>query len=236
MNHLDQEFIEGSVPPGAFGNLPGSNISGLAMDSMLAPIKDLTLPYVNAWGHGQSLIVEQMLYHLRDRILPVLAGTDDQYGQQNSASLISAQQIRNVGCYVDVTLDEVGPDTKMQRVTTANQAVSAGLMSQRSGIEFIGTKDPDAEFRQIIAEKAMQNPQLMENFIIPAGFISQQEPDLAKMWLQLVVAPKLQQMQQQAVAGQPSAPQPAGPSQNPNAAQQSQIPPGGPAPGQGSVR
>lgn len=245
MNHIDQEFVDGSVNPAAMGNVPGSNISGLALDSLMGSIRDMTLPYEKSWAHGQSLIAEQMLYHLRDRILPIQV-LDDPGDDVDNGDQLSAQQIKDVGCYVEVKLDEVGPDTKMQRVATANQAVTAGLMSQRTGIEFIGTKDPDAEFSQIVAEKAMQHPMIMENFIIPSGFIARGEPELAKMWSMLVTGPKLQQILAgqggdqgggAGGAGMPPGmqqPSPAGPMQQSNPVQGVPTPPpGGPAPGQG---
>jgi hypothetical protein len=122
-------------------------------------------------------------------------------------------------------------------------------------MEKLGEKDPAKMFQDIIVERAIEHPDIMENIIIPQMMIQQGQQDLAYMWGVLVVMPKLIQTMGSMMGGgappgmagpggmTPSLPGmpglppgPSGPQANGQSnpmAGRAQGPPTGPMPGQG---
>ena len=67
-----------------------------------------------------------------------------------------------------------------------------GIWSLRKAMEHTGSLDPDRDFQDIISERAIQHPEIMENYLIPQAFMAQGNPQLAELWNMLVVMPKMQ--------------------------------------------
>ena len=69
-------------------------------------------------------------------------------------------------------------------------------------MEKLGEKDPARMIQDIIIERALEHPEMMENFLIPINFIRSGQKDLADLWVLMVVMPKVQMLMQQMMGGQ----------------------------------
>lgn len=208
---VQQEMMEGSFPPGMFGADQASNQTGSGADAMMQNAKDLVTPYIQAWERGQSRECEIKLNQYVDIIAPVItirAPNNDPRGEATGDMHdLSPMDIEMCGTYVDVKMTGLTIENEARLVAMLNEAVQAGFMSQKTAMNRLNDPNPDRTFAEIISERAMQHPEIMENFIIPEGFMAQGNEELARMWIELVVAPKLMQMQQQMQQGMaPGAP------------------------------
>lgn len=205
---IQQEFMEGSLSPASFGAEQGSNVTGAGLDTLLNAAKDMILPYLSAWEAGQAMEDEIMLEQYVELVANEVTLTAPEHDPRGLGKGeihdLTPSDVVAVGTFVEVEAFGMSDQTEAARVATANQAVQAGFWSQRHAMAKLGIKNQDKMFAEIIAEKAMQHPALMENMIIPKGFIDQGMPDMADMWLELVVGPKMMQLAQP-MAGDPAA-------------------------------
>jgi len=244
LNKLVQDWGEGSLPPVVHGNESGSNVSGFAVESLIAAAKDAILPYTMAHEAYLAQIVEMKLRQYRDVILPlgitVSVPGQTSYGATPMAKL-TYDTFQTCPIDVEASLFALAQQNLPGQIQAATMAIQAGLWPIRKGMEHVGSTDPDKDFQDIISEKAIQHPEIMEDFIIPQGFINQGSPQLAQLWMQLVVMPKLQQSMMMgmvppganAPGGSPKELGPGGPGGPNHQAGTAPPPPGGPAPGQG---
>lgn len=244
---IQQEMMEGSFPPGMFGADQASNQTGSGADAMMQNAKDLVTPYIQAWERGQGRECELKLNMYVDIISPSITisapNRDPRGGASGDVHDLSPNDIRLCGTFVDVKMTGLTIENEARLVSTLDQAIQAGLMSQKTAMHRLNDPNPDRTFAEIISERAMQHPEIMENFLIPEGFRAQGNEEFAKMWIELVVAPKLMQQQQAMMQGAPPG-APAGPGPTPGSGGGSQEIPnpmqgiteqgaGGPPPGQG---
>lgn len=234
---MQQELIEGSFPPGMFGADQAANQTGSGADAMMQNAKDLVLPYIQGWEIGQAQEAELKLNMYVDTISPIItisAPAHDSRGRgAGDVHDLSPYDIQQVGTFVEVKMIGMTLGNEAQMIAAMNQAVQAGFFSQRHAMNRLNVQNPDKMFAEIIAEKAMQHPEIMENFLIPEGFMADGQSELAQMWMELVVAPKMMMMgQQMAQASQPQGPQGVGSQAVPDPNNTPQAP-GGPPPGQG---
>lgn len=239
---LGQEFMEGSLSPAVFGAEQGSNITGSGMNALLQAAKDMALPYIKAWEMAMALEAEIRLEQFVDLIAPVMtlsAPSMDTYGHATGEiHEVTQRDVQKVGTMVTAKASGLGDQDKAAKIAYVNQAVQAGVWSQRYGMNELDVKNPDQMFSEIISEKAMQHPEIMENHLIPMAFLSQGMEDEAEMWLEFVVAPKLMQMQG---GGAPGAGGMMGQEGGGGGSQAVPVPPGspvdqapgGPPPGEG---
>ena len=253
VNKAQQEFAEGSLPPGGYGAESGSNISGFAVESLIAAAKDAILPYITGFETYQAMKGRMKLVIYRDWIAPVspvAVPMEGKYGTKPTREL-TPDMIALVGVEVECEMHDIARQQLPQQIQAAQQAVDAGFWTRRKAMEHLGDKDPDKTLADIIAERAMEHPEMMENFIIPMGFIKRGQDDLARMWTMFVVMPKMQQMMGMMMGGgggMPGMPggggppgmpgMPGGGGPQPNGQSQPMMgepppAPGGPAPGQG---
>jgi hypothetical protein len=244
MNKLMQDWSEGSLPPVVHGNESGSNVSGFAVESLIAAAKDAILPYTMAHEVYLAQVVEMKLRQYRDIILPegitVSVPGRTSYGATPMAKL-TMETFQTTPIDVEASLFALAQQNLPGQIQAAAMAIQAGLWPIRKGMEHVGSTDPDKDFQDIISERAIQHPSIMEDFIIPQGFINQGSPQLAQLWMQLVVMPKLQQSMMMGqlppgaagAEGSPGGGSPGG-AGGPNHQQGTPPPPpGGPAVGQG---
>ena len=235
MNQIQQDMTQGTIPPHVFGAEQGSNVSGFAVESLIAAAKDAILPYVNAWQTAQQLKAKLKLHLYRHIISPVTilsVPATGAYGM-NYVRAVTPEMVDAVGTRVKISLFGIAQQNLPGQISAALQAVEGGIWSTRKAMEHVGVKNPDRMLADIIAERAIQHPALMETFIIPNGFIKQGMEELARIWLQLVVAPQMGQLMG---TMDPAAQAPEGPMPNGQSAPmqgQQAPPPGGPQPGQG---
>ena len=236
---LQQEMMEGSLSPAAFGSEQGSNVTGSGMDAMINNMKDFVMPYISGWENGQAMEAEMKLNQYygvisNTHILSVASHDADGKGDGEINDLTKAD-IDRVGMAVDVKMTGMTMQNEAQQIAAMNQAIQAGIYSQRHAMTKLNVENPTRMFNEIIVEKAMQHPEIMENFIIPEGFASIGAEELMQMWMQLVVMPKMAMMQQS--GGMPpgaGGPEGAGSQAAPNPLQgQMTQGPGGPPPGEG---
>lgn len=195
--NLDMAWAEGALPPGAFGGTPGANVSGIAIDTLLTAAKDLTLPYVEAWQNAQSQLFELAMLHYRDRISPVFAMTyPSMKSGGNELAQLTVQDLAACGMYLDMKVTGLEDANEGARIAAVNQAIQAGIYSQRYGMERMEIENPDKMFQDILVEKAMQQQEVMQNVMIPSALASSGNMDLLDIWLSVVVAPSIPAMAQ----------------------------------------
>lgn len=239
---VQQEIIEGSLSPAMFGAEQGSNITGSGVDQMISQMKDLVLPYIQAWEYGQAHEAELRLIMYVDVISPIITISapehDPRGDSQGEIHDLSPMDIQNVGTFVECEMTGLSLQNEAQLIAGLNQAVQAGFFSQRHAMERLDVKNPDKMFAEIITEKAMQHPEILENYVIPEGFIAQGMDEFADMWIQAVVMPKMMQMFGGMMGAQgqpqPGGAQGVGSQAVPNPLQGiTEQGPGGPPPGEG---
>lgn len=247
LNKAASDFAEGSLPPVAHGNESGSNVSGFAVESLIAVAKDATIPYTTAWEIYMAQVLEMKLMHYKNIVLPVQTisvPSQRTYGATPLTELTS--EVMDGSIDVEVKLWAMSQQMLPGQIQAAAMAVQAGIWSLRKAMEHTGSLDPDRDFRDIISERAIQHPEMMENFLIPQAFIAQGNPQMAELWVQFVLMPKMQQMMMAGMMGgappgaapgatggaAPTGPEPQGQS-NPAMAGRETSTGGGPAAGQG---
>lgn len=216
MNKVMSDLAEGSLPPVVHGNESGSNVSGFAVESLIATAKDVTLPYTLAFETYLAQIIEMKLSHYKQFVLPfrtISVPSKRTYGHTPMMEL-TQEIIDDVGISdVEVKLWAMSQQLLPSQINAAIMAVQGGIWSLRKGMEHAGSLDPDADFKDIIAERAIQHPAIMENYIIPQAFYQNGQPEMAELWMQFVVMPKLMSAMmggqvpggEQGPPGQPSA-------------------------------
>lgn len=233
INKLLGEVSEGSINPAMFGNVDGSNIAGYAIESMVAAAKDTVLPYLRNFELFQAMKAEMQLRLYEQVILPEGVMTVPQEGRYGSkpSEDVTQQVIDLVGPKVEVEMIGVSDQQLPMLVNAAGAAVERGFWSQRKAMEKLGEKDPDRMLREIIIERGLQHPEMMENFLIPVMMIQNGQKDMAELWTFLVVMPKVQQMMAQMMGPMMGGGGPPGSGGPPGAPPSGPPPlgPGGPA-------
>jgi hypothetical protein len=227
LTRLQTEIAEGSINPAMFGAVEGSNIAGYAIESMVAAAKDTVLPYLKNFELFQAMKAEMMTRMYRDVILPsgvVSVPMEGRYGSKPSEDL-TIEVIDQVSTKVTVEMIGVSDQQLPMLVNAAGAAVERGFWSQRKAMEKLGEKDPDRMLREIIIERGLQHPEMMENFLIPVMMIQNNQQDMAELWTLLVVMPKIQQIMAQ-MLGPMAGGMMGGPGGGPPG-----LPAGGPPPG-----
>jgi hypothetical protein len=254
LNKVSADTTEGTINPAMYGSMDGSNIAGFAVESLISAARDTILPYTQAFERYQGLKAKMRakLYLSHIALSPggiMSVAMEGQYGSSPSAD-VTPEVIKSTGPKVEVELVGVSDAALPSMINMSAQAVKEGLWSRRKAMEKLGEKDPAKMLEDIIAERAIEHPEIMENIIIPQVFMRQGQNDLAYMWGLMVVMPKLMQTMgglmggMGGVPGMPSSPpgmpgpqaSPSGPQQNGQSnpmMQRQQAPPTGPQPGQG---
>jgi hypothetical protein len=254
LNKVQADTTEGTINPAMYGSMDGSNIAGFAVESLISAARDTILPYTQAFERYQGLKArmraKQYISHIALGPAGIMSvSMEGQYGSSPSAD-VTPQVIKSTGYKVEVEMIGVSDSALPAMVNLSAQAVKEGLWSRRKAMEKLGEKDPAKMLEDIIAERAIEHPEIMENIIIPQVFMKQGQNDLAYMWGLLVVMPKLMQtmgglmgggMPPPGGGGPPGMPPgmpppPGGPEQNGMSNPmmgRSQGPPTGPLPGQG---
>lgn len=243
---LDADWVGGSMAmPGAGGLDFGSQASGYSLETMIANAKELVLPYLQAYENFEMLIVEKKLEQARDIVLPLMslsAPATSLYGAGAGIHTITSQDLDAVGTRVTIKIKNINDQNRPALTQAVVAQMQAGLISQKYGMDAVGIRNPDKMFAEILAEKALQHPAVMDMFAIPSALQFMGAEDLANFWLQAVVQPQIMQQQQMmaggAAPGGGGPPGPGGPSGPPNQGGMPNPPvpgagPGGPEPGQG---
>jgi hypothetical protein len=196
LNKLSSEIAEGSINPAMYGNIEGSNIAGFAIESMIAAAKDSVLPYIHCFEIYQASKAAMMATMYRDQLLPfgvMSTPMDGKYGASPSKD-VTAEVLQSAGTKVTVEIIGVSDQQLPGLVSAAGAAVERGFWSRRRAMEKLGEKDPSRMMADIITERALEHPEMMENFLIPITFIKNGQKDLADLWVLMVVMPKIQML------------------------------------------
>lgn len=224
LNKISGDITEGTINPAMYGSMDGSNIAGFAVESLISAARDTVLPYTQAWTRFQALkgrmYCKQYLSHVAPSGTSISVAMEGKYGSSPS-KLLTPQIVQEAG-KITVELIGVSDQALPSMVQTAAMAVEKGLWSRRKAMEHLGEKDPAKMLQDIITERAIEHPEIMENIVIPQMFMKQGQSDLAYMWGFLVVLPKLIQTMSGLMGGMGMAP-PGGPQGQPS-------PPNGPQP------
>jgi hypothetical protein len=182
--------------------------------------------------------------------MAMMAPMEGDYGTAPSAP-VTPEIISSTGYEIKVEMIGVSDSALPAMMNVAAQGIKEGIWSRRKAMERLGEKDPSKMLQDIILEKAIEHPEIMENIIIPQMFVKNGQNELATMWGMSVVMPKLMQTMQSVMGGiappmgSPQPPMPGmpggppgagGPQQNGQSnpmAGRSPAPPTGPLPGQG---
>jgi hypothetical protein len=196
LNTAMSDFAEGSLPAVAHGNESGSNVSGFAVESLIAVAKDATLPYTAAWETYLAQVLELKLKHYKKFILPVRTISVPQRRTYGSTPMMELTRdvMEASGIDVEVKLWAMSQQMLPGQINAAAMAVQAGFWSIRKAMEHTGSLDPDKDFQDIISERAIQHPEIMENFLIPQSFMARGQDNLAELWSMFVLMPKMQAM------------------------------------------
>jgi hypothetical protein len=258
LNKVQADVTEGTINPAMYGSMDGSNIAGFAVESLISAARDTILPYTQAFERYQGLKArmkaKQYLSHISLGPHGIMSvAMEGRYGSSPSAD-VTPEIIKSTGPKVKVKLIGISDSALPAMVNLSSQAVKEGLWSRRQAMEKLGIKDPSKMLQDIIAERAIEHPEIMENIIIPQVFMKNGQSDLAYMWGVMVVMPKLiQAMGPMMGGGGPPGmpgmppgppgggppgmpPPPSGPQQNGMSNPmmgRDQGPPTGPLPGQG---
>lgn len=244
---LKQEVMEdwytGTLNPAGMGMEMGANASGYALETLVANAKDLIVPYTKALEVFWMQVFDLELRQLRDVILPLgplsyPARRD--YGPVRTRYELTPDLIATTGTRLRVRLRALGPSELPRLAQTAMQMQSAGLWSQKAAMDYVGVRDPQRMLAEILVEKGMQHPMVMESLVIPEAFYQQGLLEYVQFWLDTVVLPKLMAAKMPgSVPG--TQPPPGASAPAPVEANQGGIrqpgsppaPPAGPIPGQG---
>jgi hypothetical protein len=196
LQKLTTEQIEGTINSAAYGNVEGSNIAGYAIESMQAAAKDTVLPYQSCWENYQASKASLMCRLYKKVIAPIAttsAPMDPKYGRGPSEP-VTPDVLAQTGHHVTVEIVGVSDQQLPMLINAAGSALEKGIWSRRYAMERIGEKDPSRMNQEIIIERALEHPEMMENFLIPINFIRSGQKDLAELWVFMVVMPKVQAM------------------------------------------
>lgn len=197
LNKVQSETTEGSINPAMYGSMDGSNISGFSVESLISAAKDTTLPYTHAFTRFQALKARmrarQYISHIAPSGYSMLVPMEGKYGSKPSVE-ITPEIVKSTGPVVSTKMVGVSDQALPGLMNLAVQASEKGIWSRREGMEKTGVRDPSRMYRDIIVERAIEHPEIMENIIIPQMFLKNGQQDIAYMWGLLVVMPKLMQM------------------------------------------
>jgi len=203
LQKLTGDVAEGTLNPAMYGQVEGSNVAGFAIESMIAAAKDTVLPYMKAWEIYQQLKARMFNIMYRDQIAPLgimSVPMEGKYGSSPAADL-TPEVLRSAGTKVTCEIVGVSDQQLPMLVNAAGAAVERGFWSRRKAMEKLGEKDPTRMIQDIIIERALEHPEMMENFLIPINFIRAGQKDLADLWVLMVVMPKVQQLMAQMMGG-----------------------------------
>jgi hypothetical protein len=259
INQLQSATVEGSINPAMYGSMDGSNIAGFAVESLISAARDTVLPYTQAWQSFQASKAKmkgqmyvKVIYPATG--VPMQTPMEGQYGNSPSAD-VTPDGVQSTGYKVEVEMIGVSDSALPAMMNVAAQGIKEGIWSRRKAMEKLGEKDPARMIQDIILERAIEHPEIMENVVIPQMFAKNGQDDMAYVWGMLVVMPKLMQTMQGLMGmggpgGMPPSsggmpglpPPPSGPpvanGPQPNGASNPMMgrnpaPPTGPQPGQG---
>lgn len=196
LNKLAGDITEGSINPAMYGGVEGSNIAGFAIESMIAAAKDTILPYMRAFEISQQKQARIKLLQYRTLILPVQTVSIPMEGKRGDFSTadLTREVIDSAGTKVTCEIIGVSDQQLPMLVNAAGAAVERGFWSRRKAMEKLGEKDPSRMISEIIIERALEHPEMMENFLIPINFIRAGQKDLADLWVLMIVMPKIQML------------------------------------------
>lgn len=193
MNKIQADTVEGSVNPAMYGSMDGSNIAGFAVQELMSAARDTITPYVEAFTRFQALKAKmrgrQYISHI-GVMQSIMVPMEGKYGSAPTEEL-TPQIMKSTGGKVTVEMIGVSDSALPSMMNVASGLVKEGLWSRRKAMEKLGEKDPARMLRDIIGERAIEHPDIMENVIIPQVFIQNGQQDLAYMWGMLVVMPKM---------------------------------------------
>jgi hypothetical protein len=208
LNKVQADTTEGTINPAMYGSMDGSNIAGFAVESLISAARDTILPYTQTFErfHGQCarMKMRQYVSHVGN-IIQMSAPMEGRYGSQPHKD-VTPQMIVDTGYKVTAKMIGVSDSMLPAMINMGAAAVEAGIKSRRWAMEKTGDKDPRKMFRDIIIERAIEHPEIMENIIIPQEFLKNGQNDLAYMWGFLVVMPKFIQTMQGMMGGMGGAP------------------------------
>jgi hypothetical protein len=204
LNKVQADTVEGSINPAMYGSMDGSNIAGFAVESLISAARDTILPYTQAFQAYQAAKakIKAKMYttHLYPLIGAMPTPMEGEYGSAPTQD-ITPEIIKSTGYKFTVEMIGVSDSALPAMINVSAQAVKEGLWSRRKAMEKLGEKDPAKMLQDIILERAVEHPEIMENVIIPQMFAKNGQNDLAYLWGMLVVMPKMMQTIQGVMGG-----------------------------------
>jgi hypothetical protein len=202
MNKIQAETVEGSVNPAMYGSMDGSNIAGFAVQELMSAARDTITPYVEGFTRFQALKAKmrgrQYISHI-GVMQTINVPMEGQYGTSPTAEL-TPMIMKSTGNKVTVEMIGISDSQLPAMLNVTGSAVEQGVWSRRKAMEKLGEKDPARMLRDIIYERAIEHPDIMENVIIPQVFLQNGQQDLAYLWGMLVVMPKMMKVMSELMA------------------------------------
>lgn len=177
LGKLREDIVKAGLPDHLYGMSNESNVSGFAVESLIAAAKHKIQPYIDLqetflgdllscslklfqnWGH---LVVPDGVLRM-----PLDVRRGPALMTDPPEMVLDRPTIDLVGTHVKVRLHSTGLQNMTAMANVANMLVQAKLWSRTRGNEFLGEPDPQLLFEQVLAEDAMTDPDMLKMVTYP---------------------------------------------------------------------
>lgn len=239
---LREDLVKAGLPDHLYGLNEDSNVSGFAVESLIAAAKHKIQPYIDLQETVLGDICSCALSLFQNwgyLAAPDGALTVPVRGRAGAAAsttnppeqVITRDMIELVGTDVEIKLHSVALQNMTAMMNVAKLAVDANLWSRQRANEWLGEHDPMKLMEQILSEQAMTDPDILQFVTYPRALEATGNYEGLMMYLLAKVLPQLFGSGGTA-GGQPGGAAPSG--GGPQTVQGSSQPQVGQGPGPGS--
>lgn len=263
---LREQRVKGGLPDQMFGALEGSNVSGFAVESLIAAAKDRIQPVISDMEYHLGAVIELALYHYRNvghllvdnlegiyriptqgRQMPAQPDPGptrpqfDQIGQMlmqmangmpvdfaagwNTAGFNNAEApdkphddlaltrdlILRIGTRPEVKLHSIALQNMTALANVASMLIERKVWSRTKAMEELNVRNPQEEWKRILAEDAQTNPRMLELVEFPQALYDSGNISGFLAYFATVVLPQLMGMMAPPEGGGGEGPMPEGP-------------------------
>jgi len=246
---LREQRVKGGLPDQMFGALEGSNVSGFAVESLIAAAKDRIQPVINDIEYHLASVIEMALYQYRNvghflvdnvegvyhiptqgRHIPLTpkrapsrpqfkqigqllmqmaggmpvdfaagwdtAGFDNDMApdQPHEDMALSRELILRIGTRPTVKLHSVALQNMTALANVASMLIERKVWSRTKAMEELNVRNPQEEWKRILAEDAQTNPRMLELVEFPQALYESGNIGAFLAYFATVVLPQLMGM------------------------------------------
>lgn len=238
---LREDLIKAGLPDHLYGVEGGSNVSGFAVESLIAAAKHKIQPYIDL----QEVILGDIcscalkLFQnwgsvaIPDGVLRVPSVGRAGFATATNPSEITLdrEMLDLVGTDVRVKLHSIALQNMTAMMNVASMAVDANLWSRQRANEWLGERDPMKLLEQVLAEQAMTDPDMLKFVTYPKALEATGNYEGLMAYMVGVILPALFGG---GPGGAPGGPPGGAPASGPQTTQGASQPSVGQGPGPGS--